>query len=117
MEETQQDVAPGSAVPPQPTEIPSEILPETGKKAVTGPAVAVVIALAAVVLGGLYLWGSTLPEPTVEEMTLEKKTETAPVDNATTSDEIGDLEAELKSELSGMEEDFSEIDSAFEAGA
>lgn len=77
-----------------------------------GPLISIGIVVLILLLGGLYLWGSTLIKEEAEENSLlgnpnEDAAETA-------SDEISDIETNLNENFLGTEDDFSEIDAALE---
>jgi uncharacterized protein HemX len=116
MEEMQQNVAP-QAPAPTPATGPLPVYTESEKKHITGPVVAILIVLVALLLGGLYLWGSMLPEEVVDDTTVPKTTDTAnntptTPGATTTSDELGDIETDLDVAASGATDGTTEIDAA-----
>lgn len=105
--------------------------PESKGPSILGPILAVLIVVLILLLGGLYLWGTTLnidepdftapdERPTAEENN-EPESTTAEADvqaleTVSTSDEISAIEADLEStDLDGFEEDLSAIDAELDA--
>lgn len=105
--------------------------PEGKGPSILGPILAVLIVILILLLGGLYLWGTTLtigePEftipderPTPEENN-EPESTTAEADvqaleTMSTSDEISAIEADLEStDLDRFDEDLSAIDAELNA--
>ena len=75
-----------------------------------GPTMAIVIVLAALVLGGVYLWESTLPDETADE-------NVAPMHRtghnaAAASDALNVIEKDLNASTPSATDDFAAIDAA-----
>ena len=107
----QQNAAP-EAMPTPPM---NNAVTQTGKKHVTGPAVAVLIVLVALFLGGLYLWGSMLPEETTPENlgSLKHPTRlTTTTTTTTTTDDLGAIETALNATASSTTDNSAAIDAA-----
>ncbi len=126
MEEIQQDASPSNTIPTPPVAIAPETTPEN-KSAFLGPAVGILVVMLVLILGGLYLLGSTLtPETQVLENTapenIVKKEETpggqkvTPNTPATASDDLNDIEKDLADDASDPGNYSAEIDAAFEGG-
>lgn len=107
MDETQKDTQTPESEAPQtaPEAMMQPETPEHGERTWLGPAVGVLIVLLVLVLGGLYLWGSSQTREDAERAEAD-------------AEEIEMLEselAEIDDEFDNLDEDFAEIDAALES--
>jgi uncharacterized protein HemX len=114
MEEMPQNTTPDTSMPTQTTTAAPVGAPEEKRGSVGfGTGVAILVVLAALVGGGIYYW-SMLPIPSASDLSLQKP-ESGSATSAN-SDEIGALEAELKADMPGTDDDLRGIDQAFASG-
>lgn len=85
------------------------------KRHLFGPLVGLLLLVAAVALGGLYLWGSMLSYDEPVETTLPPGQRTR---SSGTSEEaaLEEVSASLDNDLKSLDTDFSDIDKALEGG-
>ena len=105
MEEMQQNTQPSMNNMP-------ETAPERTHKLLI-PIICIGVVLLALILGGFYIWGSLIPEVTVQQLSPRKNTPNTPPaiseNTSTASDELGTIEKDQKE----IDKDFSSIDAEF----
>lgn len=97
----------GGATSPLGTEISG------GDKKPLGPVIGVIIIIALIILGGLYLWGGNLFDRgmTPEEILNAEDTTLEDLQAQGTSDEVADIEADLNAtDLEGIDAELEQID-------
>ena len=121
-------------IPPEELKMPEESFGAAESKgpSILGPILAVLIVVLILLLGGLYLWGTTLnisepaytepiERPTPEENN-EPESTTAEADvqvleTVSTSDELSAIEADLESTTIDELDTLNQIDAEFDAAA
>jgi len=119
MDNQQQNTEQNSPTEPRTTDIPTPTMPDA-PQSFLGPLIGILIAVAILALGLLYLWQPTYTDENADGGgQTEPRGDTAqgnaqPTAAPSSPEDLSDIEADLDANLSGLEDDLSGVDEALQ---